>query len=1026
MSLLCLLLGTAALAQPAFRIADVNPADGEESGALFFAQTFATLDGQTFFTADDGVHGLELWKTGGSAAGMVLVADVCPGVCSGWPRALTPWGGNLYFAALDGTHGWELWKTDGTAAGTVLVKDVRPGLADGYVGGRLLGAGSFLYFMADDGAAGPELWQTDGTAAGTQLVADIRPGAAGSDPGLRAAGGGRLLLSADDGVHGYEPWLSDGTAAGTALLADVNPGASPSCGFSEFSYPGKEWLAAPWGGFLFVAHDADHGDELWVTDGTAAGTSMLLDAYPGAIGALPHELTPSGGTVYFSAADPDHSYEIWRTDGTPGGTTRVTDVNPGTGNAGPAELTPLGSRILFRAYEADHGYELWATDGTAAGTALVKDLLPGPASGFNLGRPHAFTDLDGQLVFLANDGSYGFRVWRSDGTTAGTVPVADLGGVTFPVSVFYAGSWASAGGRLFFLGYILPQGLELWSTDGTAAGTGLVKEMNVQTSSIALFWDGDLDGVWGSLGSRLLFSAYDGSIGREPRVSDGTAAGTAPLGDLTPGPESSYPTDLTPVGNLSFFSTQTGLWKTDGTAAGTVPLSASGGTGIAYGNLFLFAGTDANGTELWKSDGTAAGTGLVRNIHLGTDQSGNPSDLTLVNGIVYFRADDGAIGEELWRSDGSYAGTYRVKDVRPVGASSSPARLRNLNGTLLFSAATDGEGRELWKSNGTEAGTVLVKDVRPGTASSIFASDDRAAPVSAVAGPFYYFVADDGTSGEELWRSDGTAPGTVLVKDVFPGARGSEPRSLTAAGARLFFVADDGAHGRELWVTDGSAAGTHLVKDLVAGTGSPVPRHLTSVDGTLLFTAWDEDHGVEPWRSDGTAAGTVLVQDVAPGPLSSSPLAFTVAGPWVYFAADDGSDGDGGFEPWVLPRAALGAGLDFYTLEPCRAVDTRTAGGALSSGLPRTIAVAGSCGIPADAVALSVNLTVVSPTATGNVVAHAAGAPPQATSNVSFAAGQTRANNAILALGPGGLEALATLAGGGQVDLLVDVNGFFK
>src|SRR5205823_1022287 len=132
-----------------------------------------------------------------------------------------------------------------------------------------------------------------------------------------------------------------------------------------------------------------------------------------------------------------------------------------------------------------------------------------------------------------------------------------------------------------------------------------------------------------------------------------------------------------------------------------------------------------------------------------------------------------------------------------------------------------------------------------------------------------FFTADDGTGGRELWQSDGTAAGTVLVKDINPGGAGSSPGSLTNVNGTLLFTADDGTGARELWKSDGTAAGTAagtvLAKDINTGNAGSNPSNLTNVNGTLFFTAnyWWE--GWELWKSDGTAAGTTLIKDFNPG-----------------------------------------------------------------------------------------------------------------------------------------------------------------
>ena len=143
----------------------------------------------------------------------------------------------------------------------------------------------------------------------------------------------------------------------------------------------------------------------------------------------------------------------------------------------------------------------------------------------------------------------------------------------------------------------------------------------------------------------------------------------------------------------------------------------------------------------------------------------------------------------------------------------------------------------------------------------------------------------------ELWKSDGTAAGTVLVKDISPGSAGSIPNNLTNVNGTLFFAADDGTNGTELWKSDGTAAGTVLVKDIRPScSGSSYPGYLTNVNGTLFFAADDGTHGRELWKSDGTAAGTVLVKDINPGiGTDSYPTDLTNVNGTLFFTADDGA-----------------------------------------------------------------------------------------------------------------------------------------
>src|SRR4028118_1924541 len=112
-------------------------------------------------------------------------------------------------------------------------------------------------------------------------------------------------------------------------------------------------------------------------------------------------------------------------------------------------------------------------------------------------------------------------------------------------------------------------------------------------------------------------------------------------------------------------------------------------------------------------------------------------------------------------------GPTLFKDINPGTNGSDPRNFFNFNNTLYFTAGDATNGYELWKSDGTAAGTVLLKDIYPGTEGSgsygFFNFQHT-----------LYFTAEDGTNGDELWKSDGTAAGTGLLKDIYPGTRSAE------------------------------------------------------------------------------------------------------------------------------------------------------------------------------------------------------------------------------------------------------------
>ncbi len=211
-----------------------------------------------------------------------------------------------------------------------------------------------------------------------------------------------------------------------------------------------------------------------------------------------------------------------------------------------------------------------------------------------------------------------------------------------------------------------------------------------------------------------------------------------------------------------------------------------------------------------------------------------------------------------------------------------PSLLTNLNGVVFFEASNGPHDFELWRSDGTAAGTVMVKDIDPGPNGALSLTSQ----IINVNGTLF-FKATDGVNGEELWRSDGTAAGTAMVADLNPGAGDSNPEQLTNVNGTLFFLASDSA-GLGLWKSDGTANGTaKLAPMLVEGTGGPYG--FTNVNGTLFFVATDGVHGHELWKSDGTAAGTMMVKDINPGGSDGEEAYLTNVNGVLEFLADDGT-----------------------------------------------------------------------------------------------------------------------------------------
>jgi uncharacterized repeat protein (TIGR01451 family) len=1081
--------------QPAFQVADIATGSSVVPRSPF-GRNFAAADGTVFFFADDGLHGLELWRSDGTEDGTFLVKDICPGLCPLEPSPLAVIEDQVYFFS----PGLGIWRSDGTAAGTVQISSIVP-LDLEEVNGKLL-------FVTETA-----LWASDGTASGTAIIRNLPDPTA---PFFLGKAGGVAYLALGSIPSGRELWKTDGTAAGTVLVKKFQPGEGPP----SFRLTMERYPAA--GGRLFFSAYTP-GESLWATDGTEAGTYQLVAYYP-------HEVVALGEEIFFQ-----YGSTLARSDGTQAGTVVVH-----TALYGHWDLAAAGNTLFFASADDTFGRELWKSDGTAAGTMRVTDLAPGPQNSLHFfGRPNLPTALGSRLVFFAQDGTHGEEPWVTDGTAAGTASLGDLNpgpAGSGRLEDFRIDEGVVSGGRWFFGAYVDPTGWGLWTTDGTAAGTELVRQFPT-------LWSSARNPLFTDHAGTLFLALEEGNQASALWRSDGSPAGTARLKVFGSGVHRNQ--DMVSWnGHVYYLYHQ--LWQSDGTEAGTLSLGgnwsamAPAESGLVLVEERPMFPTDAP-LHLVQTDGTAPGTTQI----LAAFDNYN------VGRPVAFRGGVALASTDLWLSDGTVSGTG------PVGTSAyldSYQPLTAAGDRLFFWASEAGPSStdfEPWVSNGTPAGTRLLRDIRPGAQSSQKHAEN--APVAAL-GHRWFFLADDGVSGEELWVSDGTTPGTRRVRDIRPGAEPARIESLVAGRNRVWFSADDGAHGRELWMSDGTEAGTRMVRDIAPGAGTSWPRELEAVAHILLFSAFDPAHGVELWRSDGTETGTVRMLDIAPGPLPSSPMEITASGPYLYFAANDGTTG---FEPWALDRTLLGgfltaikkvsgqpvpggtltytivitnvgagphpdnpgdelvdvlpAGLtltgatanigtittnlpanrvawngalpvggtatvtieatvgasrgtvlrnraelsfdangdgahepvatvsapadalvvsgplSFHTVPPCRLLDTRS-GTPLASGTVRTVALAGSCGIPADAEAVAANLTVVNPSLPGYIKIWPAGAPVPEAIDLSFNAGALRSNNATLSLNGGGsIDIQATLFGASpQTHLVLDVSGYYR
>ncbi|AXE18314.1 hypothetical protein DR864_11430 [Runella rosea] len=391
---------------------------------------------------------------------------------------------------------------------------------------------------------------------------------------------------------------------------------------------------------------------------------------------------------------------------------------------------------------------------------------------------------------------------------------------------------------------------------------------------------------------------------------------------------------------------QTDLWKSDGTAAGTVKFKSfavgsvnSNGNGLhnydiqnmVFANgLVFFTMSDATNSkvDLWKTDGTEAGTVRL--------YEGCIPELAPYNNYVYYFikgvADQfGNIPYTLRRHNGTSGGFVKNFATTSSNATNIPRFFGVVNNQLLFSA--DGtivlnsnnvnSGMELWRTDGTNAGTTIVKDINPETTSTFpdpfgggkssitYGTQDHPSfgniKISALNSRFIiynntlYFGADDGANGRELWKSDGTETGTILIKNIYEPYNtayegSSDPVRFYVFQNNIVFNAIgstiNGNPVYNLYKTDGSENGTTVLKNggLFGGSSYAVLNNI------LYFSAFDQPNslihptynepitqGIELWTSDGSIEGTKQLKNMMKGWLYGPPIHLTTWNGSLYY-----------------------------------------------------------------------------------------------------------------------------------------------
>ncbi len=407
--------------------------------------------------------------------------------------------------------------------------------------------------------------------------------------------------------------------------------------------------------------------------------------------------------------------------------------------------TQMNDLLFFNVMD-DTDYKLYVTDGTVSGTILLKSVT----------QVLNFGVFENHVYFSYVDPTNGVELWKTNGTVAGTTRVTILGG-----NASAAAYYTVAGNKFYF-------------ASGNSASPTLKQIYIIEAGSqTPVLLASDLYDIQGltEFNGKVVFSGSDtptdSSLHLEPYIADCVIGGvTSPyclLKDINPG------------------------------AAGSSPR----GFYEAYGKLYFSANDGVTGNEVWSTDGTESGTQLLMDINPGSADAMYVLNAGKTDGILLFNANDGVHGSEVWYSYGTAANTALMLDVNPSG-DANPSGFVSLDTQVLFTATDGINGSELWITNGEASHTNLVKDINAGPDSASYSVYKN----NALCPKKLFFDADNGNNNTEPWVTDGTPAGTRLVADLNPtgGSTNFETRYVLLGG-RVFFTAFTGT-GIELFVMD--------------------------------------------------------------------------------------------------------------------------------------------------------------------------------------------------------------------------------
>lgn len=786
--------------------------------AIEAGSDFINFNGVLLFTARGNGSGSyrQLWRSNGLAEGTTFVKIINPDYDAQISNPVIV-GNKLYFSSFVNNSS-ELWVTDGTSDGTYLIKKINS--SGNSKVSNLFSFQNKIYFTASDGVHGEELWSTDGTESGTEMIVDFFPGTQKGIFGKPVAYNDEIyfLGARSTTTNGFWKWNS--ITNSLTLVKSV-----PYYFYASFDTVKANNL------LYFVLYGQDYNRYLWSSDGTPENTKQIFDGVVESSYKIP-DLLKFKNQIHMNVSVAFGEFERWFLDLNSNTFKKVSDIIPVLQNTSLTASSSENKYLLFSA----NSKENWLTDGTASGTYKISDLeIIANYTGYNFN----LLDYDKNIIMNATTDENGVELFRYNFANQTTELVEDLN------HIYGHNGLASEtlNGKLIYFGQDNTHGYEVFTSDGTEAGTHLLKDINSQSFGSTIF-SGENPQFF-KHNNKLYYRCTDGT-GYEPCVTDGTPEGTKILKNISQFYQSinADPFFNKFDDNTILFGADDGtnntasasnLWRTDGTEQGTYQLSRiniiSGGTAKVNGNLYYSTENNLQNSQyiysIAQTNGTSAGTKIFKTV---LNEAGRNVFVNILgdiqNRMIYSFNFTDLHGSNEYDKLISSDGTNPNNDIE-LGKFSSIFRngIVYKNRMYFYGRLFGDNMARLFETDGTVSGTKIATEILTNVINSetqFFQCNDK------------LFV----NTGNRLYVKDGNSEFTLLNDS--PISKFQKMKCLL----NTVFFADKKFQDNKIWISNGTIAGTKALNLLVNGQSTAGWSYLDNIgvtDTKLFYNAYFPD-----------------------------------------------------------------------------------------------------------------------------------------------------------------------------------------